>query len=548
MKWKNVMRRSLGIGMAAAMAFSAAGCGNETSQGSSQQDSQEESSQESSKQDSQEESSQESSESGGTQEVVELKGITMGSEPAEGMDEFYAQLDALTIPDIGCTIRFTYIPWGDEKNQISRAITAKEYDVYVGGAWTDFATFASQNAFTDMKPYLEDCPDLVSHYTVNGEYVLDRCEINGGIYGIPQFDRPTGGGQGFLYREDLRKEWGLEEVTDFASMEAYLYRAAEEFPNVSMINDNRFFDLVIIYNVMAEAGYTKVGEGLYVKNDDPNHEIVEVYDLPQYKQALEIARKWYDDGIVDHDILAAQGNATTDTNNLMQANEKPLESCNHYGAVSSGYVLQIKAAVPEAELGWMSFQALYDDYYMPVVNVNGTSMISIGNNCEHPEMVMKLLEKAHTDRAYYDLLQYGVNGIHANLGDDNTVNYDGIDQNNIKPGWTALRDGYMDRQTLYPEDWAAVTEKEMADGERIATANGYAFNAGFTFLNADVATEMSNMETVKAQYITPLQCGITNDIDADIERVKTELGNAGYETYREELARQLAEFLAAHGE
>ena len=394
-----------------------------------------------------------------------------------------------------------------------------------------------------MTPYLEDCPDLVEHYTVNGEYVLERCVINGGIYGIPQFDRPSGGGNGFLYREDLRKEWGLDEIDSFADVEAYLYRAAEEFPNVPMINDMRFFDL-IIYNVMAEAGYSNVGEGLYVKKDDPTHAIVEVYDLPEYKEALEIAKKWYDDGIVDHDILAAQGNATTDTNNLMQANEKPLEFSNHYGAVSSGYVMQIKAAIPEAELGWLDYAALYDDYYMPVVNVNGTSMISIGNHCEHPEMVMKLLEKAHTDRAYYDLLQYGVDGIHANLEDDNTVNYDGIDQNNIKPGWTALRDGYMNRQTLYPGEWAEIDAKERSEGERIANANGYAFNAGFTFLNTDVATEMSNIETVKSQYITPLQCGITDDIDADIERVKTELDNAGYETYKEEFTRQLNEFLA----
>ena len=62
------------------------------------------------------------------QPVVQLKGITMGREPASGMDRFYQQLDALTIKDLGATIRFDFIPWGDEKNQISRAIASKEYD------------------------------------------------------------------------------------------------------------------------------------------------------------------------------------------------------------------------------------------------------------------------------------------------------------------------------------------------------------------------------------------------------------------------------------
>ena len=74
------------------------------------------------------------------QPVVQLKGITMGREPASGMDRFYQQLDALTIKDLGATIRFDFIPWGDEKNQISRAIASKEYDLYVGGAWSDFTS------------------------------------------------------------------------------------------------------------------------------------------------------------------------------------------------------------------------------------------------------------------------------------------------------------------------------------------------------------------------------------------------------------------------
>ena len=127
----------------------------------------------------------------------------MGREPASGMDRFYQQLDALTIKDLGATIRFDFIPWGDEKNQISRAIASKEYDLYVGGAWSDFTSFVARNAFANLTPLLDQVPDLVSHY--DGK--LNSVMIHGRLFGIPQYNMPGGGGEGMLFREDLRKAW-----------------------------------------------------------------------------------------------------------------------------------------------------------------------------------------------------------------------------------------------------------------------------------------------------------------------------------------------------
>ena len=40
------------------------------------------------------------------QPIVNFRAITLGNMPEEGMDEIYRQLDALTIPDLNCTLRF----------------------------------------------------------------------------------------------------------------------------------------------------------------------------------------------------------------------------------------------------------------------------------------------------------------------------------------------------------------------------------------------------------------------------------------------------------
>ena len=53
-----------------------------------------------------------------TGNYVTLKAITLGQLPENGMDEFYEELDAMT-EELGCHLRFDYIPWGDERSQLN---------------------------------------------------------------------------------------------------------------------------------------------------------------------------------------------------------------------------------------------------------------------------------------------------------------------------------------------------------------------------------------------------------------------------------------------
>ena len=61
---------------------------------------------------------------------VTLKAITVGTMPENGMDEFYEELDEMT-EELGCHLRFDYIPWGDERSQLNMAIASGEYDFYL---------------------------------------------------------------------------------------------------------------------------------------------------------------------------------------------------------------------------------------------------------------------------------------------------------------------------------------------------------------------------------------------------------------------------------
>ena len=173
---------------------------------------------------------------------VTLKAITVGTMPENGMDEFYEELDEMT-EELGCHLRFDYIPWGDERSQLNMAIASGEYDFISNGNFSDYYQQAAKGAFLDLNQYRDLVPDLFAHYEDYRADFLTNLEWNGGLYGIPQFkaDSISDSGEGFFYRSDLLKDWNLPEVTDFESMQNYLYAAKADprYQDAAMITDNR---------------------------------------------------------------------------------------------------------------------------------------------------------------------------------------------------------------------------------------------------------------------------------------------------------------------
>lgn len=113
---------------------------------------------------------------------VTLKAITVGTMPENGMDEFYEELDEMT-EELGCHLRFDYIPWGDERSQLNMAIASGEYDFISNGNFSDYYQQAAKGAFLDLNQYRDLVPDLFAHYEDYRADFLTNLEWNGGLYG-----------------------------------------------------------------------------------------------------------------------------------------------------------------------------------------------------------------------------------------------------------------------------------------------------------------------------------------------------------------------------
>lgn len=476
-----------------------------------------------------------------TEPVVNFRAIVLGNEPAVGMEELYAQLDALTIPELNCTLRFEFIPWGNEREQLNIAIASGEYDFIPGGVFSDYRTLVSKNAFLNLNEYLSLVPELQVHYATYSESALAYCEIDGGLYGLPQF----GAGEiknvneGFFYREDLRKQWGLPEITDLETMEIYLYRAKEElrYREEPLITDNRIWQslwLLITKGKYLEINSMQETPFVVVSADDP-YTVLNRMETPEFLEALSYIRKWRDDGILETDLLAMSDNEGDYGRSLMLQDRKPCETNVPIWSASSSHITVLTRNHPDWEYGFFPYTSLNEEWYSS--SLAGSSVISISAKTTAPETAVKLLEKIHTDQRYYDLVKYGVEGIHYAL-EDERITYKGILDSRFT--WSVCTDELLNREEVpINEQWNKVVNSVgawQADISRLAQPDPL---DGYTFSSKWLGRELSAMEEVRLQYLQPLVCGYIEDYATELQIVGDLLWDAGLERYIEEMQTQI---------
>lgn len=478
--------------------------------------------------------------------IVHFKGVILGTPPEGGMAEVYEQLDALTIPELNCTLRFEFIPWGNEREQLNIAVASGEYDFLPGGVFSDYRLQASKNAFLDLNPYLELVPELQAHYATYSETALQDCEIAGGLYGIPQFGMGTikDINEGFFYREDLRKEWGLPEITDLESMEAYLYRAKEDvrYRDSPLITDNRIWQS--LWLMLTEGRYLEINSMqetpfVVVSAENP-FQVLNRLETPEFKQVVEYINKWRQDGILAADLLAATDNEGVRGKSMMMADDKPCETNMPDWNVASDWIPDFYDVHPDWEYGFFNYVSVNEEWY--IGSLADSSVISVSSKTQAPETAVRLLEKIHTDQRYYDLLKYGVEGIH-HKREGEYISMEGIPSSR-QFGWSVCTDELLERETVPVNlQWRELEDKKLNvwKKEAAAEAKPYPLN-GFSFLAGGLGQSLEGINQAKLQYFQPLVCGYSEDAEQGVEDTIEAMKAAGLDIYIEEMQRQITEW------
>lgn len=480
-----------------------------------------------------------------------LRLMTLGTMPSGGLDSRLAAVNKILKSELNVTVNADICSWGEASTKYSIMTASQAYDIIGAGNWgpgADYNTFASQNAFLDLNPYLKYVPDLVEYY---GASNLKDVENNGKLYGLPTPQgKPLTEGEkanpgtyvpeGFTYRSDLLTKYNLPTPTDFNSMEQYMLGSKQHNPNYKYtVYDSRIGSELIneLYPVRTDInfGISTAKYAITVRDSDP-YKLFNFFESDYFKDLVTKMKKWYDEGLISRDVL----NNAPKIDQLMAADQTPDEPVNWLGSINGNYANVILEKDPSWSLGFMPYEAEGKKFYDSAYTAGGTCA-TVSSTSKHPIEALKFIEQVFTNQDVGDLMRLGVQGQNYEKIDkaNKTIDYGSIPaaaHTNAFPLFNSNRDGYSAPQKY--ASWEKVFNGISTNPPK-SEKNPY----GGWALNMDsITNQITAVNNVITQYAGPLMVGQTSNIDADIANLNSKLKDAGIDAIITEAQTQLTAF------
>ena len=276
-------------------------------------------------------------------------------------------------------------------------------------------------------------------------------------------------------------------------------------------------------------GQNNAGVIVPFNKDGSIGEIKPIYEYQGFIDMVKMMRKWYQEGILDKDILAQK-----------DGKGAYLSGKAAYSNVDFVEESKLQGAVPGAK---MEKADVYPDV-KPISDFKMWNFLCLNAKCKNAERVTQWYNWIFADQSHYDLLQYGIKGKH--WVDTGKGTYDlpaGVDatKNYTFPGYVLLWNPNFDRI-------AANSSQAMKDETAFCkNADNYIQSVltGFTPDYEPIKNEIAKVGAIWPETIFTLYAGVV-DTDKGLANAKAKLEAAGYLKIVEEAKKQINEFIAAN--
>lgn len=349
--------------------------------------------------------------------------------------------------------------------------------------------------------------------------------MNGAVYGVPML-KDLGAEVFFRMNSDYfegEKGMTLPEEMKFSDLEPFLAAYKEDHPDEYplYLGENglsgMFQDHERIVSSYLVIPYSKAGTADGTK-------IIPIWEDEEYMDMLRCLHKWYELGYINPDAAT--------TTELPYTLLNPVRS----GTAWTGY------------RGWSDPETV--GFNVKLVRYIGPNMsratqqgsliaINAAASEEKARACLRYMELLYTDRAFRDLLAYGIEGEHFNYYEDTILRTDAGNENYLMDNFvtgpavsasvvSASKDLLADK-----DQWEKVYEG-YADAKESDTN-------GFSFDGASTEAEVAAMDAIWSTYYSELVTG-TVDPDETMKEIAGLMDAAGFDKVREEAQRQLDAF------
>lgn len=423
-------------------------------------------------------------------------------------------------------ITFEVIPLSEYKQKFMLMTSAREKVDIANTYGLDFSTEVRNGTFTPLDDLLKD----YGKETLEAlpEWLMDYQKLNGKIYGVPSYQMCADMRCIVFFKDEAEKYLDIDKFKKvlyskptFDNQE--MYDMLEEYMATLKKNGINYKDATIL-NTKGFDGFTS-GYGVQYDSED---KIINFALYDGAKTRYAVASDWYKKGYIREDILSA-----TDRNNLQG-------KIGGFAFWDEGWT-PFREAVMSEEYDKPVIAIPYSDKYY-IGRTNAAAGTSITETCEDKEKAMQLINLLQSDKDYYNMLVFGIEGNH----------YEKIGENKIKTAYGA-QGSSNDRYGIYKwivgnTNLAYLTQDEPEDYKKwvFEEVNASDYRSplmGFAPDTTKIQDYITQVSAVRSKYYQSLCDGALPDWEATFEQFKTEMKQVGDQEIIDELQKQLDEFL-----
>lgn len=428
-------------------------------------------------------------------------------------DMVFEEVNKLMMEKINTTVKFIPIAPSDYEQKMQTKYAAGEAgDINFTASWTNnYAQNVSKGAFLPIDTLLEEhAPDVKEFFT---EDIWNAVKVEGEIYGIPNA-QIFAKSDNLSIRKDLadQYEFDFSTVEKLEDLEPYLEKASQDGLLFERYSTSGFNTVIYGY------GFDDITKFAYVKYADKDLQVVNPYATEEFKEYAKTAQSWTEKGYVASDAM---------TKKDMEAEVKASKiSARNRGVYKPGI-----DAIETVQWGNGNDVICKPISEMVLSTAGITATINaITATSENPERAMQVLNLVNTDAEIFNMLAYGLEGVHWEKLEDGTVSTFGKDKY-IGVNW--VMGNTFNGFVLEGQDASVIQDTIDLNNSAVPSEA-----LGFNFDGESVKTQIAQIASVVDEYLPGLYTGGV-DVDTVLPEFNEKLDSAGMQELITELQNQL---------
>jgi putative aldouronate transport system substrate-binding protein len=474
----------------------------------------------------------------------ELKVLLPGDVPT-GWDAVLAAVNKKLKADLGFTIAPQFIAWANYGNQALLKFTAGDnFDTALQARWLNMPQLVSSKSIAPVDAYLSS--GKYSHLSATLDpKLLTENKWSGTLYGIPQVNSAARL-QHFTIRQDLAEKYGIGDIADYGTLEKYWYDVKQKESSVIPMGVNSNMSILTVvpgplglfnahswenpYTISQSFSGTSVA---FIMAADAKQtgssRPVPFWEADGVMDALRTVRRYYQDGIINHDAL-----------NLDSASQKAQFKSGRSATtwaitdgLSSQILVELQKAVPGAKIANV-IPLRGGKNSKPNQTFQADNFTVLNSKGQSHEKAMQL-EDWLSIKENHDLISYGIEG-----KDWKPVGSDKFDQLSTYafPGYALC---WRAKLELRYKD---LTDSEASWFDWAQNYDNFTVDPFASFIPdvEPVKRENAQVSAAYTQYAYPLFFGAV-DVNKGLDNLKKALSSAGLDKLQAELEKQANAYL-----